>query len=141
MIATLEVRVLISGSVFFSEKVDTSSSHDRLQVAVPAFRSVSSTLCAILGFLIQPSSVDRTSSRLSSASPFFAICVTWDKSYNREISEETEAGKILINFQISRVFDASSGGFSSSTLSKCHFTISLLFVLKPNFEFHAELIF
>jgi hypothetical protein len=38
-------------------------------------------------------------------------------------------------------FDVSSGGFSSSALSNCHFTISLFFVLQPNFEFDSELIF
>jgi hypothetical protein len=96
MIATLEIRVLISSSASFSEKVDTSSSPDRLQVAAPPFRSASSVLC--VGFSIQPSSVDRTSSRISSSSPISAIYVTWDKSYNREISEGTEAGKIFTLF-------------------------------------------
>jgi hypothetical protein len=104
IIATLETRVLISGSASFSEKVDTSSSPDGLQVAAPPFRSASSMLCIILGFSIQPSSVERISSRLSSSSSIFAIHVTWDKSYNREISEETEAGKILTLFPHSQTF-------------------------------------
>jgi hypothetical protein len=98
MIDTLKIRVLIGGSVSFSDKMDISSSPGRLQVAAPPFSSASSVLCVILGFSIQPSSVDRTSSRFSSSSPIFAIHVTWDKSYNQEISEETEAGNIFTLF-------------------------------------------
>jgi hypothetical protein len=50
MIATLEIRVLISGSASFSEKVDRSSSPDRLQVAALSIRSASSMICVIIGF-------------------------------------------------------------------------------------------
>jgi hypothetical protein len=45
------------------------------------------------------------------------------------------------DLRVSMIFDASYGGFSNSTLSNCHFTISLSFVLQPNFEFYSELIF
>jgi hypothetical protein len=98
------MRVLISGSVSFSKKMDISSSPDRRQVAAPPFRSAFSMLCVILGFSIQPSSVDRISLRFSSSSPIYAIYVTWDKSCNREISEKTEAGKIFTCFHILKHF-------------------------------------
>jgi hypothetical protein len=88
----------VSGSASFSEKIDASSSPDRLQVAAPPFRSASSMLCVILSFSIQPSSLNRIWSRLSSSSPIFAINVTWEKSCNREILKEIETGKIFTLF-------------------------------------------